>query len=277
MSQSIQCQAQITSQRSCTNRTSSPDGLCYRHKKIFSFFSNKRNGGKAIPRVDDVATKHGDQGTSNSGLASFAPSFTNMRWENKNLRDAIRMAYPDTRLNLFDDMNLKEIHDTDRLRDILTLTTALFPGRIDRHGSAMTTIDKVFRMHRGALRDLISASEYIEDSYLGFHDAVELRREVSQRFHSNLNNQDPIPNFAAHMKVDAFVRTLPDHFYSYLQRDGLARTVHEHPEGTDEIIEYVRTHEYYPFGEPYGVDSDIYSETELQAIFIHNALDEGVL
>jgi hypothetical protein len=256
--------------------------LCHLHKNAVSFPDNNASGGKAIPRVDGLVATHGDKGTGEFRFASLVPSFIKTWRENRKLRDAIRTAYPDTSLNLFEEMKLKDIHDTDHLSDILTLTTALFPERIDHHGNAMLVMEEILRMHRGVLRDFISASEYIEDSYLGFHDAVELRREVSQRFHSNANNQDPIPNFAAHMKVAAFVRSLPDSFYGYWERDGLARAVDEHPDETGEIIEYVRTHEFDPTGYRYLgnrqlIQTPVYKEVELQALFVHNALDEGVL
>lgn len=281
MSQSVQCQAQLTPQRQCTNKTSSPDCLCHLHKNPISLSGNMGSG-KAIPRVDGFVATQGSKGTVEFKFASLVPSSIRKWQENRKLRDAIRMAYPDTSLNLFEEMKLKEIHDTDQLRDILELTTTLFPERIDHHGNAMLMMDRILGMHRGALRDFISASEYIEDSYLGFHDAVKLHNEVALRFPPNVSNQDPIPNFAAHMKVAAFVRSLPDGFYGYWERNGLARVVDEHPEETEEIIEYVRTHEFDPRGYRYLgsrqlIQNPVYNETELQALFIHSALDEGVL
>jgi hypothetical protein len=222
---------------------------------------------KGFPRV-----------SSGSGFNTLVPSFVKLQQENRELRSAIAAAYPAPEMNYFDAMKLKEIADTEKLRNVLTLTRILFPGGIDRHGNAMNNIDKVLRMHNGALRDFIAAGEYIEDSYLGFHYALELREKVSKEFQTNVSNEESIPNFSQHLKVDTFIRSLPDGFYDYWDREGLARVVNENPDGTDKIIEYVRAHDYDLIGYGSGVyEKPLYSEVELEALFIHNALDEGVL
>lgn len=280
MNQSIQCQAQITATRRCSNKTSTPDGLCHRHKGAMPSAADGKKTNTSIPRVDGIVTD-GREAKVNSGftLGSLIPGFIRKQREVKKLKKDIIGACPDPEkskyLGYYESM-LGEVEDPEKLRSIYTLILALFPEPVDPHERCASVLMSLADTDNGTIRDLISAKDSIDDSYFGVEKAIDLRKKISTDIKDSLV-QGQVVNFADHMKVDAVVREQKNSSYGYMSREGLARIVHENPDKTDEIIEYVRTHTYSIYGYRDAQSPLLYSERELQSLFIHNALDEGIL
>lgn len=268
MSQSVQCQAHLGPQRQCTNNTLTPDALCHRHKGWTG--SNSGPSAGSIPRLDGLP-----QPVAMADQPDPIMRFINTVLENRRLRKNIMDALPAKRVPYFR-ADLRRIHDTEHLRGIRDIVETLYADGTNPHDNIMSVMFNLTNSDKASVMDVASAKEYLlTERQYGMHDAFSLRSALVEERVEKPNKDGSIPNFAEHLKVSNHIRTMEDSYFTYFNRDGLAMTVSEHPDKTNEIIDYVDTHPYSPLR--YSRDKKPYDAIELQQLFVHSALGDGVL
>lgn len=269
MSQSVQCQAQLGPQRQCTHKTRTPDALCHRHKGW-----SGSNGGQAsgsIPRLDGASPSTAPERIQADPIMRFI----NAVLENRRLRRGIMDALPAKRVPYFK-ADLRRIHDTERLRGIHDIVETLYADGTNPHDNILSVMFKLTTSDKASIMDVASAKDHINTAKAyGMHEAFSLRSELVEELIEKPNADSSIPNFASHLRVRNHVRGMEDSYFTYLNREGLAMTVSEHPDQTDKIIDYVDTHPYNPARYRQGTNG--YDPIELQQLFVHSALGDGVL
>jgi hypothetical protein len=195
--------------------------------------------------------------------------------ENRRLRKGVMSALPAKRVPYFK-ADLRRIHDTEHLRGILDIVETLYADRTNPHDNIMSVMFKLTNSDKASIMDVASAKEHlITTRQYGLHDAFTLRSNLVEELVEKPNADSSIPNFASHLKVSNHVRAMENSYFTYLNRDGLAMTVSEHPDKTDEIINYIDAHPYIPV--EYRPETNAYDPIELQQLFVHSALGDGVL